>query len=214
MTQEGIIMTPTIEISTLTGNANGNSSNSLKLRSFTVKEYDSLINAGFFDKNDSLELLNGVIIEKMPKGAKHSSGTYQAARIFFKLLDDKAVVRVQDPIWLDEFSEPEPDIVLAEHPFQNYFDNHPIPSQIFLILEISDTTLNFDRNAKSLAYARAGIRQYLLLNINEKTLEDYREPNSDGFQSKQTYRAGQTFSLDAFPEVELSVKDFLPVEKV
>ena len=206
-------MTPTIEISTLMGNANGNSSNVLKLRSFTVKEYDSLINAGFFDKNDSLELLNGVIIEKMPKGTKHSSATDRAARIFYRLLENKAVIRNQNPVWLDDLSEPESDLVLAAFDENDYENKHPAPTEIYLILEISDTTLNFDRNAKSLAYARAGIRQYLLLNINEKTLEDYREPSFDGFQSKQTYRAGQNFSLVAFPEVELSVKDFLPVEK-
>ena len=206
-------MTPTIEISTLTGNVSGNTDNSLKLRSFTVKEYDSLINAGFFAENDSLELLNGVIIEKMPKGTKHSSATDRAARIFYRLLADRVVIRNQNPVWLDDLSEPEPDIVLAALDENDYEDKHPAPNDIFLILEVSDTTLNLDRNAKSLAYARAGIRQYLLLNVNEKTNEDYREPSFDGFQSKQTYRSGQTFSLIAFPEITFSAGDFLPAEK-
>lgn len=206
-------MTPTIEISTLTKSANGNSNNSLKLRSFTVKEYDSLINTGFFNENDSIELLNGIIIEKMPKGTKHALFNDFIATRLTQIFGENAYVRNQNPIWLDDISEPEPDIVLAELPFEKYFDKHPAPKDIFLILEVSDTTLNFDRNAKSLAYARAGIRQYLLLNVNEKTLEDYREPSNDGFQSKQTYRAGQTFSLVSFPEIALSVTDFLPVEK-
>lgn len=206
-------MTPTIEISTLTEIANGNPNNSLKLRSFTVKEYDSLINAGFFAENDSLELLNGVIFEKMPKGTRHSSATDRAARIFYRLLEDRVVIRNQNPVWLDDLSEPEPDIVLAAFDQNDYEDKHPEPTDIFLILEVSDTTLNFDRNAKSLAYARAGIRQYLLLNVNEKTIEDYREPNFDGFQSKQTYRSGQNFSLVAFPEITFSAGDFLPAEK-
>lgn len=206
-------MTPTIEISALSRLTNGNSNDSLKVRSFTVKEYDSLIRTGFFNENDSLELLNGVIIEKMPKGTKHSSATDRAARVFYRLLENKVVVRNQNPIWLDDVSEPEPDIVLAALDENDYEERHPASNDIFLILEVSDTTLSFDRNAKSLAYARAGIEQYLLLNINDKTLEDYREPSVDGFQSKQTLRAGQTFSLVAFPEVSLSVTDFLPVEK-
>ena len=88
-----------------------------------------------------------------------------------------------------------------------------MPDEIFLILEISDSTLDYDRNIKSLAYAQAGIRQYLLLNIQEQTLEDYREPTANGYQSKQTLRAGQKINLDAFPDVYLEVKDFLPTEK-
>lgn len=95
----------------------------------------------------------------------------------------------------------------------DYDYKHPTPAEIYLILEISDSTLSLDRNAKAVAYARAGIRQYLLLNVGEQTIEDYREPGFDGFQSKQTLRAGQTLTLVAFPEISLEVADFLPAEK-
>jgi Uma2 family endonuclease len=208
-------MTAVIEISAsarpaLIGTFNGETVN---LRRITVKEYDAMIENGVFDENDQIELLNGVIIEKMPKGTKHSAATYRIARKFFKLFDDVAVIRVQDAIWLDEFSEPEPDIVLAAPKDDEYENSHPTPDEIFVILEVSDSTLSYDRNTKSLAYARAGIRQYLVLNVPEKTLEDYREPNADGFQSKQTLRAGQKFNLVAFPEIYLEVNDFLPAEK-
>lgn len=128
-------------------------------------------------------------------------------------MGDKACVRNQNLVWLDEFSEPEPDIVLAQPPFEKYFDKHPTPDEIFLILEISDSTLSYDRNTKGAAYARAGIRQYLLLNVQDNTLEDYREPGADGFQSKQTRRAGNSFNLVAFSDVSLAVENFLPVEK-
>ncbi len=206
-------MVQTIEIAALTNGANGNSNNSMRLRSFTVKEYDSLIETGFFDENDQIELLNGVIIEKMPKGTKHSSATDRATRIFYRVLSNQAAIRNQNPIWLDDLSEPEPDIVLAAVDPNDYESKHPTPADIYLILEVSDTTLSFDRNAKSLAYARAGIQQYLLLNINDETVEDYREPGSDGFQSKQTYRREQSFKLVAFPEISLAVAEFLPTEK-
>src|SRR5205085_3308981 len=126
----------------------------------------------------------------------------------------KVWIRNQNPIWLDDFSEPEPDIVLVEPPFSKYFEKHPTPADIFVILEVSDTTLNFDRTAKSAAYARAGIRQYLLLNVQDGTLEDYREPSADGYQSKQTLRGEQTFSLVAFPDILLQAKDFLPIEEI
>ena len=185
----------------------------LKLRQISVKEYDAMIENGVFDENDNIELLNGAIIEKMPKGTKHSSANDRAARIFYRVFGDNVIVRNQNPIWLDEFSEPEPDIVLAVPTKNEYETSHPTPEQIFLILEIADSTIDYDRRTKSLAYSKAGIRQYLLLNVQEQTLEDYCQPSADGYQSKQTYHTGQVFNLVAFPEINLRVDDFLPAEK-
>ena len=182
----------------------------LKLRQISVKQYDAMIKNGVFDENDRIELLNGAIIEKMPKGTKHAALNDIIATRLIQKLGDIVCVRNQNPIWLDEFSEPEPDIVLAEPPLERYYSRHPIPEDIFLIIEISDSTLNYDRRAKSLAYSKAGIRQYLLLNVQERTLEDYRQPGADGFGSKQTYRAGQNFNLVAFPEISVEVSEFLP----
>lgn len=195
---------------TLTGNFNGQT---LKLRQITVEEYDQMIESGVFDENDRVELLNGAIVEKMPKGKKHSAATDRIAKFLDRRFNEYFFVRNQNPIWLSEFSEPEPDIVLAVLREDEYESSHPTPDEIYLILEVSDSTLNYDRNTKGEAYARAGIRQYLVLNVQEKTLEDYREPGADGYGSKQTYRAGQTFNLVAFPDISLNVNDFLPVEK-
>lgn len=204
-------MSAVIEIPTLTQSADDISNGHyLKLRRLTVKEYDSMIKNGIFDENDQIELLNGVLVEKMPKGTKHSSANDRAARVFYRSLAEKAIIRNQNPIWLDDFSEPEPDIVLAAFDENDYEETHPKPDDIFLILEISDSTLNYDRNEKCFSYSKAGIRQYLLLNVQDRTIEDYREPSADGFQSKQTYRSGQSFNLVAFPEISFQVKDFLP----
>ena len=202
------------EISTsmppLIGNFNGQN---LKLRQITVEEYDLMIQNGVFDEDDQVELLNGAIVEKMPKGPSHATFNDIIATRFIQKLGDKVCVRNQNPVWLDEFSEPEPDVALVEPPFEKYFKGHPTPNEIYLILEVSDSTLGYDRITKGDAYARAGIRQYIVLNVQEKLLEDYREPSADGFQSKQTYRAGQQFNLVVFPDVLLSVDDFLPAEK-
>jgi Uma2 family endonuclease len=208
-------MSAVIEISKLTNNASGKPNDDfLKLRPFSVKEYDWMIEQGILTENDNIELLNGAIVEKMPKGTKHANFNDIIANLFFQKLGQKVWVRNQNPIWLDDFSEPEPDIVLVEPPFSKYFGKHPMPADIFLILEVSDSTLSYDRTAKSAAYARAGIVQYLLLNVQERTLEDYREPSADGYQSKQTLRDEQTFNLVAFPDVILQAKDFLPIEKI
>ncbi len=204
-------MSAVIEIPTLTPSTDDISNGHyLKLRRLTVKEYDAMIQNGIFKENDQIELLNGVLVEKMPKGTKHSSANDRATKVFYRILGEKAIIRNQNPIWLDDFSEPEPDIVLAVFNENDYEETHPTPADILLILEVSDSTLNYDRNAKCLTYSKAGIRQYILLNVQDRTIEDYREPSADGFQSKQTYRAGQEFNLVAFPEISFQVQDFLP----
>lgn len=208
-------MSAVIEIPSQAQPAIGNSNNqNPKLRQITIAEYDLMIESGVFDENDQIELLNGVIIEKMPKGTKHSSANDRASKLFYRNLTDDVIIRSRNPIWLDKFSELEPDVVLAKFKEDEYENSHPTPDEILLILEIADSTLGYDRNTKGSAYARAGIRQYILLNVQEKTLEDYREPSADGFQSKQTYRSGQSFNLVAFPEISFQVKDFPPVKKV
>lgn len=172
-----------------------------------------MIESGVFDENDGIALLNGSIFEKMPKGNKRSAATDRIAKFFDRNFNEILFVRNQNPIWLDEYSEPEPDIVLTVLKDDDYENSRPRPEEIYLILEISDSTPVYDRNTKGDACARAGIRRYLVLNVQEKTLEDYREPGADGFQSKQTLRAGQKFNLVAFPEINLSVSDFLASEK-
>ena len=182
----------------------------LSLRLFTVAEYDKMIAAGILDEDERVELLEGVILTMSPKGNPHSTATDRAARCFIKRLDDRALVRNQNPIRLDECSVPEPDLVLAKPQAKEYSDRKPRPEDILLILEVADSTLRLDRQKKSRLYARAGIGQYLILNLKARGLEDYRQPSADGYRSKQTYSAGQSFNLVAFPEVTISVDELLP----
>ena len=101
---------------TLTGNFNGQT---LKLRQITVEEYDQMIESGVFNENNRVELLNGAIVEKMPKGTKHATLNDIIAARLINQLGEKVCVRNQNPVWLDEFSEPEPDIVLANRPLKD-----------------------------------------------------------------------------------------------
>ena len=183
------------------------SSNGVKPHLITAAEYDRMIEAGVYTENDRIELLNGEIIEIMPKGPKHVYFNEKTADILREKLGENADVRSQNPIILDDFSEPEPDIVLAIAPREKYLQNHPIPADIFLIMEISDTTLTYDREAKARAYSRNGIRQYLLLNLQNETVEDCREPGADGYEFKRTLRKGDVFNLVAFPEIEINLDD-------
>ena len=164
-----------------------------------------MIEHGILTTEDRVELLNGVIIKKMPKGIQYAALNDLAGEIFREKLGDKIIVRNQNPVVLNEFSEPEPDLVLCRPPREKYFERHPTPEDILLIVEISDSTLGRDRAAKGLAYAQADIQQYLVLNVPDRAIEDYRQPNADGYGSKQTYHRGEQFNLVAFPDLEIAV---------
>lgn len=181
------------------------------IRKLSVKDYEKMIDVGIFDEDDRVELLDGVIIQMSPKKTRHANINDEIAEFFIANFAGRAVVRNQNPVVLDDFSEPEPDIVLARPPRRQYLDAHPTAADVLLVVEISDATIAKDRR-KAVNYARSGIAQYLIFNLNTDEIEDYREPAADGFRFKRTHDAAASFNLVAFPEVEIKVADWLPPE--
>src|SRR5205085_1527672 len=120
----------------------------LPLRLFTAQEYQRMADLGLFGEDERVELIEGRIVQMAAKNMNHAIATKRANRCLMKLLGDRAVVGVQDPILLNDYSEPEPDIVLARPPDERYLDHHPKPEEIFLVLEIAETSLAYDRNEK------------------------------------------------------------------
>jgi hypothetical protein len=183
------------------------------LRLFTAEEYQRLAEIGLLDEDERVELIEGRIVQMPPKNVKHTTATRRANRYFTKLLGDRAIICVQDPILLNDFSEPEPDLVLAAPPDERYLEHHPMPKDIFLVLEIADSSLAYDRDVKCPLFAQYGIMQFCLLNVRDRELEDYRDPGPNGYRSKRTYTEDQSFNLVAFPKVLIKIKDLLPPAK-
>ena len=144
------------------------STNGVKLRLTTTSEYDRMIETGIYTKNDVSNCLTGRLLKLRQKDQSIFILMEKIAVILKAKLKEKADVRSQNPIILDDFSEPEPDIVLAIPPRENYLENHPKPTDILLIMEISDRTLTYDREAKAAAYSRNGFQPYLLLNLQNE----------------------------------------------
>jgi Uma2 family endonuclease len=179
-------------------------------RLFTASEYQKLAELGVLNEDERLELIEGRIVRVAAKNMNHAFATKRANRLFAKLLGDQVVISVQDPILLNNYSEPEPDIVLAAPPEERYLATHPTPKGIFLVLEIAEDSLAYDRDVKCPLFAENGIVQFCLLNLQSRELEDYREPSSNGYRRKQTYTEEQSFTLVAFPNLSIQVKDLLP----
>ena len=183
----------------------------LSIRKLSVEDYEKMVEHGIFDEDERIELWKGVLITMSPKGSKHANAVRRVDRLIEKFLGDKIVFSAQDPIRLDDFSEPEPDVALLVPPIENYDDHHPTPKDIFMVMEIAESSLEKDRG-KAFNYARNDIRQYLLLNLNAGEIEDYREPAADGYRFKQTHDKTASFNLVAFPEITIKVADLLPPE--
>ncbi len=180
------------------------------LRKWTVKEYQKLGEMGFFHPEERVELISGNIIKMSAKGTAHTSALGRTDRLFQDLFNNLAWVRVQDPIALDDNSEPEPDIaVVIIDPF-DYATHHPIPSEVYLIIEVADSSLAYDREVKAKIYARSGIADYWVLNVCDRQLHVFREPAEDGYQSEVVLGENASISPLQFPAFNIAIGEMLP----
>ena len=180
------------------------------LRKWTVEEYHKLGEIGFFHPEERVELIEGNIIKMSAKGTAHTSALGRADRLFQDLFNNLAWVRVQDPIALDDNSEPEPDITLVIIDPLDYATHHPTPSEIYLIIEVADSSLTYDREVKAKIYARSGIADYWVLNVNDRQLHVFREPAENGYQSELILGENGSISPLHFPAVNIAIPEMLP----
>ena len=156
-----------------------------------------------------VELLNGRIIDMSPIGPFHGGVTKYLLEIFTAASRGRWRTSVQDPLHLDEHSEPQPDLMLLKPAADYYRNRHPLPEDVFLLVEVSDTTLELDREEKLPAYGRAGITEAWIVNLNHGTVEVYRDPHFTGYGSKAILRPGDQASPLAFPDAVVDLAELL-----
>jgi len=144
------------------------------LRKWTAKEYHKLGEIGIFNPEERLELIEGNIIKISAKGTVHASATRRTATLLHNLLGNQAAVYNKSPIALDDNSEPEPDIAAVRIDPFDYATHHPTPSEVYLIIEVADSSLTFDREIKAKIYARSGIADYWVVNVGDRQLHVFR----------------------------------------
>ena len=176
---------------------------------FSVEEYYRMAETGVLRPDARVELLNGEIIDMSPIGPFHGDVTTYLTEVFAAASKGRWRTRVQNPVRLDKHSEPHPDLVLAKPMVDTYRKRHPEPKEIYLLIEISDTTLEADQEDKLPAYGRAGVPEVWIVNLNELTVEVYREPHFTGYGSKLVLRAGDQAKPQAFPDVAVDVAELL-----
>jgi Uma2 family endonuclease len=153
---------------------------SARRRRLTVAEYHKMGEAGILNEDSRVELIEGDLIQMAPIGTPHASTIDHLNRLIMRRTDD-VIVRIQNPIGLGRYSEPEPDIVLAKEKPGGYSKKHPAPQDILLVIEVCDTTLKFDREVKVPLYARHKVPEVWLLDLSGGQLEIYRKPGANGY---------------------------------
>ncbi|MDB6022460.1 MAG: hypothetical protein JWQ04_2317 [Pedosphaera sp.] len=176
---------------------------------FNVREYHRMAETGVLPADARVELLDGQIIDMSPIGPFHGGVVARLIRLFTKLSRDRWLVWPQNSVRLDEHSEPQPDVSLLKPIADEYTNRHPGPKDVYLLVEVSDTTISLDQEEKLPAYGRAGVIEVWIVNLNEATIEVYREPHFTGYGSKTILRAGDKAVPQAFPDAAVDVAELL-----
>lgn len=181
-----------------------------RLWRFTVEQYHQMGTAGVLTEDDSVELLEGYLIEKPMKNPAHSFSNRRVYKAIEGIAPSNWLISSQEPITTAD-SEPEPDVSVARGDEASYRERHPKPHEVGLVVEVSDTTLRQDRTIKLRIYAKARIPTYWILNLPERTLEVYTEPAGEEYRQRRTYVEADTVPvvLDGQEIGQLSVSDLL-----
>lgn len=181
----------------------------LARRPFTASEYHRLIEYGILTEDDRVELLNGEVIEMAPIGPRHAACVKRLAELLSAKVKKTAIIGVQDPIQLDDYFEPEPDITILKRRADFYVEGHPSPADVLIAIEVADTTVDTDRLVKLPAYARAGIPETWLINLPEDRVEVHSRPNRDVYQEIRIVLRGQRVVSPTLPQLKLKADDIL-----
>ncbi len=184
---------------------------SVRTRLFSVDEYERLINAGILQEDERIELLRGEIISMAPIGSRHVAILNKLNLLLTPLMAaQRVVISIQSPFHMDDYSEPQPDLVIAHFRPDFYYESLPIPADILLLVEVADSSEEFDRSEKVPLYARSGIAETWLININHGNIEAYRTPSPEGYRDVHTYVGEERLSPAALPDFSIAVNDLFP----
>jgi Uma2 family endonuclease len=177
--------------------------------SFTVTDYHKMGEAGILGEDDRVELIEGEIVDLSPIGRRHLACVDRLNDLFVRGLAGRAIVRVQGSVILHERSEPQPDFVLLRWRPDFYADADAGPQDVLLIVEVADSSLEYDRRVKVPLYARMVIPETWLVNLRDGSIAAYRDPAPEGYRRVAVAHRGGPISLEAFPDFVLMVDQIL-----
>ncbi len=176
-------------------------------RRFTVHDYHRMGEAGILNEDDRVELIEGEIVEMAAIGSRHFTCVNGLTRLLVRSVGDAAIVSVQNPVRLDEHSEPQPDLTVLR--VRDYRESLPMPEDVLLLIEVSDTSLAYDRGVKLPLYARAGIREVWIVDLPGEVIERHTDPSMDGYRTLERAWRGDEIKCAALPDLAFRVETVL-----
>ncbi|MEL6720621.1 MAG: Uma2 family endonuclease [Bacteroidota bacterium] len=178
-------------------------------RLFTVEEYHAMGEAGILHEDDPIELINGEIIEMSPIGTLHFSCVNRLNRLLNKIVDEDAIVSPQNPVRLNNMTEPEPDITVLKNREDEYKEALPTGEDVLLLIEVADSTLRYDQKIKLPLYAASGVPEVWIVNLNKDKIFVYTDPQDGEYQSKQTFEGEAMITASVISQIQLSPEQIL-----
>lgn len=175
---------------------------------FTIDQYHLMGEAGILTEDDRVELIRGEIVEMSPIGAKHVTCVNEANRLFNRRVGDDVIVHVQNPIVLPDGSEPQPDLALV----RRHYNRRALPTvaDVLLVVEVSDSSLHYDRTTKLPLYAAAGIPEAWIFDLTDDRIERHTNPGPNGYRQITVAERGEVLASTVLPAVTLSIDEVLP----
>lgn len=174
-----------------------------------IAEWHRMGEAGIFPPDSRMELIEGEILNMAPIGFNHAGHVSRLIHAIAPLIQTKAIINAQNPVQLSDLSEPEPDFLLLRPEPNFYTTHHPNAGDVLLLVEVSDSTLRFDRTQKMRLYAAHNIPEYWIVNLIEDSLEVHRQPRDGDYLQKTVLGKTDSLNLEALPEVCIEVATIL-----
>ncbi len=182
----------------------------LPQRRFTQDEYFAMAEAGIFGEDDSIELIDGQVVEMSPENSPHRVSIMKGARALIAALDEETyAVQIQSTLPLDGWNVPEPDFAVLRGLPDDVLEGEP---EVVLVVEVADTSLDRDRSVKQALYAQQGIAEYWIVNLQDRTLELYWEPGEREYRQRRTWSEDETVTPQFADAPSFEVEGLLPAD--
>lgn len=183
---------------------------SVQTHRFTVEDFHRMVGAGILKAEDRVELVEGELVEMTPIGPDHAVTVLRLNTTFSARAGSRALVNVRNPLRLGPQIEVYPDIVLLRPPIEQYAGIIPGPRHVFLVIEVSDTALEYDRGRKLALYARASIPEVWIVDLEHAQIEVFTNPSPEGYGNAEAFRRGSHIDAASLPGLAVSVNEILP----
>jgi Uma2 family endonuclease len=181
----------------------------LSLRKFTVDEWIRMGEAGIFGECERVELIDGVVFTMSPFGLRHPAVVSRLTRLLVLALQTRAIVQPQGPLRVNDYTEPEPDLLVLREVADFYESGHPRVPDALLGIEVSESSLSYDRGFKARLYSQTGMQEYWVVDLEHDEILVHTDPRPEGFAGIRTAHRGESLQPLAFPDLSFQVSDIL-----